>query len=290
MKITLFILTFIFSFQTWCCHLQLSEIMVMTETHFSPNSKLFQGDCSEELKKETYKTLLQLNGKIPTQQLKDQFLSPEILTHHLPQHISFFNLENFLKSQNLIPPTAKIKHFQIEPSQDHLSFHSLEEIKLSCSDCNHSSKKLFSIQTENNKDPFLMSHIKLELRHSYTAYKMNADGIAFSQIDPTLLIPYQTEQRSEHFFTQTELLKFYRLNKPIKSGEVLTKHHLSPLTLVKAGNRTEVIIDNPGVRLKTMGISRGSGGFGDWIEVFNQQKNKKYLGKIIDLNKVRIEL
>ena len=86
------------------------------------------------------------------------------------------------------------------------------------------------------------------------------------------------------------MLKFYKLNKPLRPGELLRQSDLNPINLVKAGSKTEVIIENELIKLKTYGISRNNGGVGEFVEVFHPQKNKKYQGKVIDLNKVLVEL
>jgi flagella basal body P-ring formation protein FlgA len=90
--------------------------------------------------------------------------------------------------------------------------------------------------------------------------------------------------------TDAETLRFFKSNKPLRAGELLRASDLNAQNLVRAGMRTEVILENEMVRIKTSGISRSSGGFGETVEVFHQQKNKKYQGKVIDNNKVLVEL
>src|SRR5690606_23128854 len=85
-------------------------------------------------------------------------------------------------------------------------------------------------------------------------------------------------------------IHFYQLNKPIKAGEVLKKSDLNPINLVRAGMTTEVFIENSLMKIKTHGISRSNGSLGDLVEVYHPQKRKKYHGKVIDINKVLIEL
>jgi len=76
----------------------------------------------------------------------------------------------------------------------------------------------------------------------------------------------------------------------MKAGDLLRQSDLNALSLVRAGVKTEVIIENELVKLKTSGISRSNGSLGEFVEVFHPQKNKKYLGKVIDINKVLVEL
>jgi flagella basal body P-ring formation protein FlgA len=102
------------------------------------------------------------------------------------------------------------------------------------------------------------------------------------------LLVYLTKLNKEKKYAET--LKFFKTNKPIKPGEILKKSDLNGSLLVKAGSNTEVIIENQLLKLKTTGISRNSGIYGDQVEVLNIQKNKKYVGKIIDINKIQVEI
>jgi flagella basal body P-ring formation protein FlgA len=123
------------------------------------------------------------------------------------------------------------------------------------------------------------------------AFRVTAHLPAFSEI-PVSSLKQELIEAIPHtdLFSNPEKLKFFKLNKPIRSGEILRQSDLSALSIVKAGMKTEVIIENTLVKLKTTGICRSNGALGDYVEVFHPQKNKKYLGKVIDINKVLVEL
>jgi flagella basal body P-ring formation protein FlgA len=87
-----------------------------------------------------------------------------------------------------------------------------------------------------------------------------------------------------------ETLAFYKTNKPLKAGEILKTADLNAINLVKAGLKTEVVLENQMIRIKTQGISRSNGTIGELVEVYHPQKNKKYQGRVVDINKVLVEL
>jgi flagella basal body P-ring formation protein FlgA len=91
-------------------------------------------------------------------------------------------------------------------------------------------------------------------------------------------------------FSDMKNIHFYRTNKRLKAGQIINESDLVPLTLVKAGNKTEIIFTNENITLKTYGIARQHGGMNDVIEVYNQTNQKKYLGRIIENNKVEVKL
>ena len=85
-------------------------------------------------------------------------------------------------------------------------------------------------------------------------------------------------------------LKFYKTNKPLRTGEILKLSDLNAINLVRAGLKTDVVLENQMVRIKTQGICRSNGTIGELVEVYHAQKNKKYLGRVVDINKVLVEL
>lgn len=91
-------------------------------------------------------------------------------------------------------------------------------------------------------------------------------------------------------FSDMKNIHFYRTNKRLKPGQIINESDLVPLTLVKAGNKTEIIFTNENITLKTYGIARQHGGMNDVIEIYNQSNQKKYLGRIIENNKVEVKL
>jgi|GEM_PF-2854697 len=85
-------------------------------------------------------------------------------------------------------------------------------------------------------------------------------------------------------------LSFYKTNKTLRVGDIVRISDLVPQTLVKAGDRVELIFENSHVRVKSQALSRQNGGVGDNIEVWNQANGKKYRGTIVDRNRVQVNL
>jgi flagella basal body P-ring formation protein FlgA len=92
------------------------------------------------------------------------------------------------------------------------------------------------------------------------------------------------------YLTDLSKLAFYKTNKTLRIGEIVRVSDLVPQTLVKAGDRVELIFENSHVRVKSQALSRQNGGMGDDIEVWNQTNGKKYHGTVIDHNRVQVNL
>ena len=124
------------------------------------------------------------------------------------------------------------------------------------------------------------------------AFRLTSALPSFSSVNDTNILKEEYVETIPHtdLITDVEMLKFYKTNKPLKAGEILKKSDLNAVNLVRAGLKTDVVLENQMVRIKTSGISRGNGTIGELVEVYHPQKNKKYLGKVIDINKVLVEL
>ena len=92
------------------------------------------------------------------------------------------------------------------------------------------------------------------------------------------------------YLTDLSRINLYKTNKTLRMGDVLRTGDLVPLTLVRAGDRVELIFENDHVRLKSQALSRQNGGVGDRVEVWNQANGKKYRGVVTEQNRVVVEL
>jgi flagella basal body P-ring formation protein FlgA len=65
---------------------------------------------------------------------------------------------------------------------------------------------------------------------------------------------------------------------------------LTPKKLITYGQRVKLSIQTKTVTLKTIGIAKKSGHYGEFIEIENPKSKKRFLAKVIDFNKAIVEL
>ena len=93
-----------------------------------------------------------------------------------------------------------------------------------------------------------------------------------------------------HLFRDIENIRFYKTNKKLVKGEALKTTDLSPLSLIKPGQKIKVILKGKNISLKSSAYTRTLGKIGDFIEVFNTKTNKKVTAQVIDFNTVMVQL
>lgn len=92
------------------------------------------------------------------------------------------------------------------------------------------------------------------------------------------------------YFTDLKNIHFYQLNRNIAAGDVLKVNDIRPKNLISLGQKVQLHVTNSEVNLKTIGIAKKSGKFGDFIEIENPKSKKIIMGKVTGHNTAVVEL
>ncbi len=124
------------------------------------------------------------------------------------------------------------------------------------------------------------------------AYRLTRPVPAYSgALSADMFKRVQVPQRAAgKFFHRLPSLSFYKTNKSLRAGDLLREEDLVPLTLVKAGERVELLFENSHVSVKSQAVSRQNGGIGQRVEVWNQANGRKHVATVVDQGKVVVEL
>lgn len=166
------------------------------------------------------------------------------------------------------------------------------DIKIKCHPCSFRGTEVIRLETRsygtlkkdyifNAKfDHFVHAARAKSLINAFSN-KLNSDQFEIVKVPQVAFGRYQTNLSQ---------IGYFKTNKTIRAGEFLRESDLVPLTLVRAGDKVDLYIENEQVRVKSHATSRQSGGLGEKIEVWNQANGKKYRGVITDHNKVVVEI
>ena len=83
---------------------------------------------------------------------------------------------------------------------------------------------------------------------------------------------------------------FFKPTKTLKKGVPLLKRNLVPVKLVRSFAPVKIILSNKGIKLSGIAIAKKGGHYGEVIPLKNKKGKRIIFGKIIDFNKVKIEL
>ncbi len=121
------------------------------------------------------------------------------------------------------------------------------------------------------------------VRKNIPAFTHNISSALFQEIEIT-------PDLVNEYFTDINQMAYFENNKPLKENRPLRKSDFNPINIVRAGNTVEAQLDSENINVKFQAVSRNNGGLGDRVEVYNPKTSIKYNSKIVDFNKVVIEL
>ncbi|HXH73719.1 MAG TPA: flagella basal body P-ring formation protein FlgA [Bacteriovoracaceae bacterium] len=249
--------------------------------------------CPAKVETDLREILMSVEGKISAIQIQDMLLqkSNEGVTV-TPPSIHVKQLSSLIRDQLQLPAGIHVKSTSGFNYNNIILLSPGDMVEVECASCLFGTAQPLKLSIKGfdgvNRTVMATADFKKMVR----AYRFTISVNSFAEIKPRDILREVYVESIPHtdLVTDLEKVKFYKTNKSIKAGELLRLADLNAINLVRAGLKTEVILENTMVRIKTQGISRSNGSLGELVEVFHQEKNKKYLGKVIDLNKVLVEL
>jgi flagella basal body P-ring formation protein FlgA len=290
-KIFFLILVFFISTFSWACEIHLPEHILILGQKADLSKIIASTECSSNAISELNETLNNVDGKVSHIQLSEMLKAKNHLVLIQPNLIQIQHFKNIVHEQISMPVGVQMRSSEAMNANNFLALNLGDRIEVNCIGCLFGSQQPINLTVHGLNGSKNSLIVKADFKKMVKAFRMTSFHPAFSQVSAASIKEDFTESIPHtDLFSQIDMLKFYKLNKPLRPGELLRQSDLNPINLVRAGSKTEVIIENELIKLKTYGISRNNAGVGEFVEVFHPQKNKKYQGKVIDLNKVLVEL
>lgn len=273
------------------CEVHLPQNLVILGESSDFSQVIQHTGCNEDVIKNVNETLSSVEGKITSFQFVEILKSKNHDVVVQPNMIQVQHLKHLVREQLMVPPGIQLRSSEAINSPNYLAVAPGDRVEIQCSGCLFGTQQPLNVNVIGFDGSNRSLTVKADFKKMVRAYRVLSFHPAFSEIQSSSLKEEYIESIPHtDLVTNLETLKFFKINKPMKAGDLLRQSDLNALSLVRAGVKTEVIIENDLVMLKTSGISRSNGTLGEFVEVFHPQKNKKYLGKVIDINKVLVEL
>lgn len=275
----------------WSCEVRLPAKVLILGSHPGSIAAESGADCSPELLRELDLIIESVDGKIASYQLEEMLKSKGFIFNARPNVVEVKHLRHLVREQLNLPTGINLKSSEAMNSQNFVALESGDDVQVQCQGCLFGSQQPLNLVITGFDGVERTMTVKADFKKQTRAYRLVTFQAAFSELSKEALIEEFVESIPHtDLVTNLEHLRFYKTNKPLRSGEILRMSDLTALSLVKAGLKTEVIIENSHLKLKTHGISRNNGSLGELVEVYHPEKNKKYLGKVIDINRVLVDL
>lgn len=287
MKIFLFLLA-LYAFNSLACeYIGQDGILVTKKEIKKKDLKLKLKDCTARELETIRSTFSNIEGNIGILQLHQILAIPHFKMNH--DRLIIKKLSKMTKQQLALKDNMQVYATTTAPSI--MGFNSTDSLSLFCNSCLYGSDQNLSLHIKSASGELSKEDIKVNFVTYFTAYRILSNTAAFSgiKLDDVEVIMTENIPHIE-FLTDVSQLRFYQTNKSLKAGQMLKMSDLSPTRIIHAGVKSEVILENHFIKIKTYGIPRSAGSIGEMIEVYHPEKNKKYYGKVIDINKVHVQL
>jgi len=168
-----------------------------------------------------------------------------------------------------------------------------EQLKVNCESCSTFGEKNLKLDITNpiaNSTRTLWFSSKIMAKVKVFKARRN---ISFQQKHLEADDFYADEIYSlspDNVVTSLENIHFYKSNKTIIQGAVVSNMDLQAVNLVNFGTPVSLTLKNANINLSRKAIPNRSALFGETIELKNPSNNKVITGKVVDYNKVVIEL
>ena len=274
------------------CNVNLFAKIYRLESNQTLNSKevIQKSDCSLEVNNKIAQIISNSNGVIASTFIEKEFQGLSI--NITPRKISLFDINSTLKDQ--LSNNSNLFFLDTRPMNQGKAITLLEgeSVRAVCDNCTSMGEKNIKIEINN---PLIGSSkilwfttkifakikvIKAKRNLSYQEKSLKAEDFYFE--DSLTSMP-------QNVLGNLDNIQYYKPNKTIMEGSIITSMDIQPVNLVSYGTPVKLILKNSNINLSKSAMPARSAQFGDTIEI-QTANNKKILGRVIDYNKVVIEL
>lgn len=278
------------------CHIKTySKIYITQNSDYNKATKLIKSDNCTFLERQNFlQFILNSNGSIHSSQasklIKNLYKQDIKIS---PKRISIYSFKKTLKNNFNPNSNWHWNNIKLTSRESVIALNENESISFNCTNCEYSGSKNIKVTITNPisgtyKYEWLNGDIVIKTKALVSLSNL---GVNNQALNKKLFHTKNVFLKSpETLFTNSNSLHFYKLNKPIKSGKSLSFRDLTPVNLVKIGQPTKVIIKNDRLSLSSIAKPMKSGRFGEMIQLRHPKTNKIIMGKVVDFNKVIVEL
>lgn len=274
------------------CHIETFQKIYIVNSKKPLISKdiIKKSDCDEKTVFKFVKTVSNSRGTINSKFLVKE-LGKSISVK--PRKLQLISLASWLKERLDLNTSWFIREVKFLNKKNSITLNKSESLQSVCNNCSfpgEKSIKLIKSNHINNSNNASWASAKVMVRTKALVAKTTL-GVQSGPLSPTLFnetFVYTTNPEKK--FIKRKNLVFFKLNKPLSEGSSLNFNDLVPVNLVRVGNPVKVEFNQGNLSLHGSAIPLKSGKLGETIQLKNTQTKKVIIGKIIDFNKVKIEL
>jgi len=253
-----------------------------------------KSNCSQKAKKAFLHFILTRKGNIHSSLIEREINQElKVKAKISPRKISINSLNTALKEKFSHSENWFFKKIKLNSQKKVLGLSKHKQILFHCNQCEFSGTKNIKLIIQDPiKNTNIQEWAQAEIKVRVTAFTANGDfNVNNSALSRNMFKKrYVYVSSPEKLFTNEKGLNFYKLNKPLKRGQPLLFSDLTSVNLVQSGRPTKIILNHNSLKISSQAMPMRSGKFGEIIQLRHLKTRKVIIGKIVDFNKVMVEL
>lgn len=246
--------------------------------------------CAEELNNKITALISKKDGDIFVSNIEKEFGNENL--HITPRKLMIQSLQNIFREQ--LTANSNLYFFDIKTigGPKTLALNEEETIRSICESCqNHGDKnvKLEISSALNGTTKAFWYNTKLFAKVKVIKAK-NTLGFQQKSLSKDDFFTDETfTMMPDNLLGSLENIQFFRPNRTIVSGSIITNMDITPINLVNYGVPVKATLKNAVINLTKIATPMRNAQYGETVEL-KVGSNKTISGKVIDFNQVVIEL
>lgn len=273
------------------CHIKSSSrIVIVDSKKIAFNDIASAENCTNDTKIRFLELISSASGTLRSDMVKNDFPEKVRIT---PRTIRINTLGTILGNRFNTYDKWVWSDIKFVSGKSAIRLSQNEKIDFNCDFCKNLGEKSINMIVvdpikSSNRTEWFNASLKVET----TALVSNADlQVNLEGLTPGVFVKKKVlTTKPENFFTNSSKLVFYKLTRPLQKGEPLMFNHITPANLVRQGRAATIVLNNSTMSLSGKAMPLANGKIGELIQLRNPKSKKVMVGKVIDFNKVVIEL
>lgn len=263
--------------------------------YLAPKDVVKSSNCDNLIINKFTQILMSLEGvalsNVLENELREDFKNTRITLS--PAKIYVGNLNDYLKSNLANDTNLFFTDTKLASAKKVLTLNEEEQLEVACENCLNYGDKSIKIDiihpiNATRVSQWLSTKVTAKISVLKANKNIGLQNEGFKKDD--FITEDLLTTQPDKFISQFDAIKFYKPNKVIIQGMPLTNQDITPMQLVRYGTPVKIVLKNSNISIIKTAIPHKSANFGETIELKNPSNNKLISGKVVDFNKVLIEL
>lgn len=285
-----FLLAFIFSTTAALgCFIETHDQVLILNQGDDFSALVKNSDCNGEVQGRFVEFARNAQGTITTYSFNKIF--PGITLK--PERVQFHSLADQMAMHGLLPKNGQVMSAARLNDHAFIALTNDQRFDLECPTCNSVGENTVKVTVRDNlglKQATRWFKVTIGVpTKAYVSTKVHQATL--NALDATGFEVKTIISDRPQELASTELpLHFYKVSRTIAPGEELKRSHISPVQLVRPGVEAHITVQDGGVLIKGIATPLSFGVYGETIKLKNSRSSRTIMGKVVDHNKVIVEL